>query len=57
MSDDGGLDLHGRGLNGVSLQRRGRTWRRSRSDGLRGRRSRGAGCSQDTRERQGGVLD
>lgn len=55
MSDDGGLDLYSLGLNGMTRQLRGRNW--GRSDGLRGKRSRGGRCSQDTRERQGGVLD
>lgn len=55
MSDDGGLDLHRRGLDGMYGQRRGRTW--GRSDGLRRWRSRGGGCGQNTRERQSRVLD
>lgn len=54
VSDDSRLDLHSRRMN---WHRRGRTRRRSRSNGLRGRGSRGGGGSQDTRQRQGRVLD
>lgn len=45
VSDDGWLDLHGRGLNGMSRQLRGGAWGRGRGDGLRGRRTRGGRCS------------
>lgn len=45
VSDDGWLDLHGRGLNGMSRQLGGGTRGWSRGDGLRGRRTGGGRCS------------
>lgn len=54
VSDDGGLDLHGWGLDRMRRWRWGLTRGWSRGNGLRWRRTHGGGAGED---RQCGVLD